>query len=419
MATKQEDDNVDESWSSSTIRYLRSTLPYDSGNAILFVPQQNQGLDHRSISDEVAEDEKFIENSNSLTGEEARGFYEQVLALPEQSTTTDKAPSKSSRVARRRRRSRLRKLSSSKITDHSSNATVCPVTAAPSQVFSYAQNNQLNLLESALSVPGVDVNQQDGFHWTLLMIAAHAGHVTMVQYLLSRGAEWREHFDKKGRNAADLARLGGHHNVAELLEKSQDSIEDYRNQSPSLSSLSSSAHFSLEKDNISSSKRSHCHTPAPQFYCELCQMRVQDSPKGLHKTSTTHLFCQHHHHTTTRDGTNPSLLYGIPESNRGFQMMLRGGWDPERGLGSQKQGKQFPVKTVLKQDRLGFGLDRGKAKVTHFSAHDRKAVCIHRGGNRLKVGEKQVPKKKRDMLRDRAREREWEMDIRRQFSEIN
>ena len=56
-------------------------------------------------------------------------------------------------------------------------------------------------------------------------------------------------------------------------------------------------------------------------------------------------------------------------------MMVDQGWDRDRGLGHEgREGKKFPVKTVLKRDRLGLGHgETGKAKVTHFGPGDTRS----------------------------------------------
>lgn len=258
------------------------------------------------------------------------------------------------------------------------------------QLFQYAQDNEMELLQSALSGGHFDVDMRDNFHWTLLMIAAHAGHELIVEYLLERGAKWREYADR-GMNAADLARSRGHIHVADLIEgfdskRGNGGMEEVKEKKS-------------EQKRLDGGERG-----SRKFYCKLCQAVVTQSPRVSHNTSIVHLYsCQHH-------GSNV-VPYGIPESNRGFQMLLRSGWNPDKGLGSHRQGHRFPVKTVLKHDRLGFGVPggSGKAKVTHFSAHDQEAVRSHRG--RHKKG-KQLPKNKKDILQEQHRERQWERRVR-------
>ena len=142
------------------------------------------------------------------------------------------------------------------------------------------------------------------------------------------------------------------------------------------------------------------------YFCDVCQQRVTDSLREKHNTSTVHQFsCGH----TVR----PLSSYGIPRNNRGYQMMLRSGWDPERGLGCEREGRKYPVKTVLKRDRLGFGKpDEGpaesKAKVTHFAAFDERAV--KRRAERFERG---TTLRKKDIVAAVRKDREWEVRMRR------
>lgn len=47
------------------------------------------------------------------------------------------------------------------------------------------------------------------------------------------------------------------------------------------------------------------------------------------------------------------------------------------GLGRQGQGRRFPIATVLKSDRLGFGATtKNRPRMTHFAPNDIKAVDI-------------------------------------------
>ena len=80
------------------------------------------------------------------------------------------------------------------------------------------------------------------------------------------------------------------------------------------------------------------------------------------------------------------------------------------------QGQQYPVKTILKQDRLGFGLNSKESgpRVTHFSAHDKDAVRTRR--ERERVGKESSNKTKREMVKAAEREKRWEIRMRQYMS---
>lgn len=58
----------------------------------------------------------------------------------------------------------------------------------------------------------------------------------------------------------------------------------------------------------------------------------------------------------------------LPESNRGYRMLMGMGWTQESGLGPTGAGRVEPVATVLKTDRAGIGAQTtAKPRVTHPS----------------------------------------------------
>ena len=103
-----------------------------------------------------------------------------------------------------------------------------------------------------------------------------------------------------------------------------------------------------------------------KYYCDLCK-KYFSAKAEVHKASVGHQL--------NLGPSEVGTIYGISEANRGFQMMLGKGWNKEKGLGADGQGKKFPVKTVLKRDRRGVGAEGANvARVTHFDAFDSKAI---------------------------------------------
>ena len=367
---------------------------------IVFLPEKDNG---NWMSGNYEED-SYPEFINPITGDEAREFYEEILSRPAEQNNNEITSLSNKQHSRRKRSGKipsenLQLKRKDKTKDKGASNSGSSIISG-SQAFLYAQNNELELLKSALSGGCCDINMRDNFNWSLLMVASHAGHATIVRHLLCQGARWKDVVDKSGRNAVDLARLGEHSHVVDMLETS--SLERECGELDGTTCVSTNRcgikrHADLTRAEGYSKK--DCHS----FHCKNCQMTVTGNSKAVHDTSTVHLFssCQHHQCA--------DISYGITESNRGYQILLRSGWDPYKGLGPQKLGRMFPVKTVLKRDRLGFGLEKTKPRVTHFSAHDRDA--IQTTGERHRSRE-YVPKTKKNILQDRLKDRQWEMSLR-------
>lgn len=349
---------------------------------------------------------------DQLSGYEARAFYERLVSDETVSRDGEETERKSSRRALPRCNSvqgSIRDLKAPTVrrkgSTPSDQRTLSPST---SQLFLFAQEGMLNDLRKALATstsPAVDLNMQDMYGWSLLMSSAYAGHYDMVCFLLSQGAEWRGVCDKQGRTAVDLALMAGHRHVADEIQAfstNGGSVERGRtNEIPMANGCVVVPTSQARQQQI-------------PFFCSLCSMAVAESTKKKHKHSTLHQFnCKHH----------PSVhQYGIPMSNKGYKLLVKGGWDPERGLGQSSEGKQFPVKTVLKRDRLGLGADEGKpAKVTHFGPCDTAAVR-HPSAKRL-LGEAkrkdQCLSKRQKREGESMRDKQWEISLRRYMNADN
>ena len=218
---------------------------------------------------------------------------------------------------------------------------------------------------------GVDVNVCDAYGWTALMCASHAGHLPVIQYLVNHGAHMTA-TDDKGRTAVDIAKLAKQRHVVKFYE------------------------------NVGQGSDLCVNKKCSPFYCDVCQVEFKDTPIDAHNTSTVHLF----NSGLKRKPTS----YFLPESNKGFQMMLRSGWDKEKGLGSEEQGHKYPVKTVLKQDRQGLGTEAvGKARVTHFGPHDREAVVGCNVKRNMKTSTLNVRACERHVSKEKRKERDFRM----------
>lgn len=279
----------------------------------------------------------------TLSGHDAKIFYENITSstehLSEKSASTKSsskaATSSNSReeVAGKEVRGQLRHETTSALVDIHSERN-------KAKFFKAAQDGNCKTLETMVK-NGFDVNVSDFYGWTALMMAVCASKEDAVKILLDLKTD-RSLRTKTGETVYDLAIKSG-------TKKMQNIICTYG--------------FKDERYSGSVAEGNEEFG----YNCEVCKVYIDHESPSSHETSVVHML------NAKRPVNYPN--YSIPESNRGFQMMLRSGWNKEKGLGPEGQGKQFPIKTILKRDRTGLGVPKKeKLRVTHFQPKDTKAV---------------------------------------------
>lgn len=298
-------------------------------------------------------------SKGKLDGREASQFYREVISTPSnfQSSVANEHKKKSKSV---------KKKSIAPSVDH-----------ARLTVFHHAQNGSVEGVKYHLS-NRCSVDIQDMYGWTPLMCATFEGHYSVADYLIKQGANL-DLKNKQGLTALDIALSKNNVQLIDLLnnrvkEESHD-IEDYEIQE-------------VEK------------------YCDLCNSSFTESTVK-HNRSIAHLFADSSHSESV------STYYHIPEDNKGFQIMLKKGWDKNKGLGADAKGRKFPIKTVLKTDRSCIGGRKEVPKVTHFGAKDGRAV--RRNIQPTLNLKRETKLNKHRMKKLQERNRRVEIEFRRQF----
>lgn len=216
-----------------------------------------------------------------------------------------------------------------------------PVKISDKDLFLSVQNDDVNTLKLALDACPDNVNKLDDYGWSLLMIACQANSTQSVKELLNRGVNTSVR-DKAGNSAQSLVIKNKNYSLAEIL-------------------LSNKSKYI--EDVIKSKRKCHKDNKKREFHCELCN--IQTNNKEYHLSSTIHNI------NLSKDKKTPTN-YVIPESNKGYQIMLKVGWDKESGLGPDGSGQKYPIKTVQKQDRKGLGVSKRMLEVdskTETSKH--------------------------------------------------
>lgn len=297
-----------------------------------------------------------LQSVHAAEGTNARQIYESILQLP--SSSVKQKPS--TKVQRRMRKPRK-------------------LPFDEKEFFLAASNNAVDELDR-MDIDANNVNLTDAFGWSALMMAVYEGHLDTVKFLIRNGAE-KKYADKHGNSAMTLAKKENKLEVVEYLEMLNRSEEEV---------------ICLSSDDESDTIKMHCGT---------CSLEYRENDTSTHKASILHRM---------NDKTNQKTIrgFGIPESNVGYQILKKQGWSGENGLGSEKDGILFPVKTTIRKPRSGLGTKQTtKPRVTHFKAFDHDAIRPRRP-----PPPSTVVKTKRQLRRDKERSQRKDRYLRRMLS---
>lgn len=338
-----------------------------------------------------------ISHAESASGREIREFYESVTSASVENQHNSEKPSGKRETRKRHEKRRTysglhktRRTPNTKVENRSAGDFYNTSKKARVSVrcqndfLKSAQDGDLQEMKKVLAANKLDVNVTDSFGWTALMCAAHAGRVQTINYLLQQGADATLRENSSGMTAVDIAKKFSQRKAAFALENG-------------ISGKRSDGNLSVPCDSTSS-------TSEVKHFCDICKSEFIESERD-HATTTIHLF---------NLKIRPSeTLYHIPESNRGFQMMLSGGWNKESGLGLHGTGRKFPVKTTLKPDRRGLGSKTvERPKVTHFGPKDKAAVKPQSKVRKMKESTLSRKKRQRQITKEQA----WERKFRQYFN---
>lgn len=348
---------------------------------VLSSPSQMKRFVRGSSSDTVPEQPNHVSRrakrevtEDKIDGADARNAYEAIISK-------DSFPNRKSGVDRRTvsdsRKAELEGLPA--VTDQHSQPRQSATPSTLTSLMRHAEQNDCGKVMADLASNPSLLNAVDQYGWSPLMVAACAGAIQVVEFLLQSGADTRLR-DRGLQSCVSLAKKRGHLHVAKLIQNyhPRQSIPEQ-----------------AKRDTVLSSKNE---------LCASCNMSFREAQKKSHLTSTVHQLSQ--------CSKGCKTFYSIPGSNRGFQMMLKNGWDGDRGLGPSGSGVKFPPKTTLKRDRKGLGSSRMPARITHFQPNDAKAVAGHSSDKKITRSHQN----KTHLNRQIQREKYLERSLRRELS---
>ncbi|KAI6184487.1 hypothetical protein M3Y97_00601600 [Aphelenchoides bicaudatus] len=318
-----------------------------SASLHLFDPQKSiRFIKSGELSDETPKNE-----TPQLDGEEIRRFYEEVIQQPSTSGTNVIKVEEVEEIEE----------------DEIEILDVVPPNIKKSRTeftdrdlrlfFKAAELDDVDTLFKYIQ-DGIDIDSKDEYGWSVFMCSAAAGSALTIQLLLERGVDFD--YSLNGMNAEQLARKNKHFAIANFIadlrkEQSEDSVKLY--------------------DLIE------------EKHCAVCGKSHFDSN---HDTSILHLL-------KLNERPSEGYAYGISPSNPGYRLLKLKKWSEGQGLGaSGKQGRKYPIRTALKRDKKGLGLEKTQMKVTHFEPMDPNAALSAKRPKRtfIRQLDKELKKKK-------------------------
>lgn len=309
-------------------------------------------------SSEIEIQESTNEKSSVEIDESASEFYQEVLQMPSSSTTSSSVTQ--SKLPKKRKVEKAK-------TEFSKET-----------LFRLAMNDDGDELRAYLdSTNNHNINATDDFGWTALMMAACEGSCDTFCTLLDLGGDLSIS-DAYGNTARTLACIKNRDEILNLINTytAQDEVIEVSD--------------SEEEDSQEAR------------FCPDCKINISSASSESHHTSTVHLInCKFKGNTDTKS-------FAIEHTNKGYKMMKTLGWDCKSALGSKKDGKLYPIKTVLRKGRSGLGIAQGSARVTHFKPYDVQAIKYQSGPPRAPT--------KKEIERNAVKDKKKEQMLRRELS---
>jgi len=264
--------------------------------------------------------ERGVESTNpALDGGEIKAFYEDTISNEE--------------FAKKKKQTESTKYETIELSDSEESDLEIEDPEVNQKLLKAVQNTDF---ETVKSLKDCDYNCTDQYGWTALEIACVTGSADIVKHLLDKGGYIKDNdriyriLIEKGRSdIISILENRGDKHVFEIIDIDDGALEQ----------------------------------------CKECGEMFDTDQKALHTTTISHQLC------LERELVKRNPGFGIAESNVGFKLMKKSGWDGVSGLGDDQKGKLFPVKTILKQDRKGLETgDTKKSRVTHFGPNDEESV---------------------------------------------
>ncbi|KAI8048813.1 hypothetical protein BDF22DRAFT_250046 [Syncephalis plumigaleata] len=155
---------------------------------------------------------------------------------------------------------------------------------------------------------------------------------------------YRRGIEFVAEGAADHDRTPESHSESSK-ENTESVVDFYRNLV-----LTSASELNKHKSNESTGQSSSGTADQldNELWCRVCQVALSRESVERHQQSIGHLASR----SDYPDIPDPIVLN---ETNIGYRMLQRAGWDDNQGLGVELQGRRHPIKARMRPRQLGLG----------------------------------------------------------------
>lgn len=231
------------------------------------------------------------------------------------------------------------------------------ISSKPTDLFKAVQDNDVNFLKLYIG-KGFDPFVEDEFKWNVLMMAAASNSNHVLEYVLEnvkdkdRLVTLLNGRDLSGNSVESLSRKFKNSRALELIEKFKSNI----------------AKPEIKEEILSET------VATVKYWCEQCKQEFHQS-EAEHITSIIHQLNE-----TQRPLSETSGRYHLRSDNRGYQLLVKSGWNEFSGLGVNEQGVKCPIKGKLKLNRKGLGTDKDDKK---FQSTSLKSFKLQTSSSRM------------------------------------
>lgn len=239
------------------------------------------------------------------------------------------------------------------------------ITSNKHNLFKAIHNNDLEYLKTYLG-QGFDAFVEDDFKWNVLMVAVASRSNDLISYFLANVEDKKrvlkliESQDAGGNSAESLTKRFGNEKALKIFNEFKSDYFTKRKvkNEPSVA-VQQPSEAKLES----------------KYWCNECNQE-------FNQTKTEHLkSILHQLNEKERPLSETSGRYQLRSDNKGYQLLVKSGWNETSGLGANEQGVKNPIKGKVKLNRKGIGVPSDDKKFQNVSLKSLKLRKNESSGN--------------------------------------